>query len=115
LSWPARKAELVHLDRLIEDPQRLEEFDLFGFPGGFSYGDDIASGRVFAMKTLERLYPALRQAVLRGCPMIGACNGFQVLVQVGLLPGPARGEPWPEDAPPPQTVAIDRQPGRPLS
>jgi phosphoribosylformylglycinamidine synthase len=107
------KAELVHLDRLIEEPQRLEEFDLFGFPGGFSYGDDIASGRVFAMKVRERLYPALRQAVIRGCPMIGACNGFQVLVQVGLLPGPATGEPWPEDAPPRQTVALtDNQDAR---
>jgi phosphoribosylformylglycinamidine synthase len=107
------KADLVHLDRLIEEPQRLEEFDLFGFPGGFSYGDDIASGRVFAMKTRERLYPALRQAALRGCPMIGACNGFQVLVQVGLLPGPAAGEPWPEDAPPPQQVALtDNQDAR---
>jgi phosphoribosylformylglycinamidine synthase len=107
------KAELVHLDRLIEEPQRLEEFDLFGFPGGFSYGDDIASGRVFAMKVRERLYPALRQAVTRGCPMIGACNGFQVLVQVGLLPGPAVGEPWPEDAPPRQTVSLtDNQDAR---
>src|SRR5258708_179008 len=75
------KAELVHLDRLIEEPRRL--------------------------------YPALRQAVIRGCPMIGACNGFQVLVQVGLLPGPATGEPWPEEAPPRQTVALtDNQDAR---
>jgi phosphoribosylformylglycinamidine synthase len=107
------KTDLVHLDRLIEEPRRVEEYDLLGFPGGFSYGDDIASGRVFAMKARERLYPALRQAVVRGCPMIGACNGFQVLVQVGLLPGPAAGEPWPEEAPPAQRVALtDNQDAR---
>jgi phosphoribosylformylglycinamidine synthase I len=106
-------ADLIHLDRLIADPARLDGYDLFGFPGGFSYGDDIASGRIFAMKVRERLYPALRRAIQRGCPMIGACNGFQVLVQVGLLPGPGAGEAWPEDAAPRQTVALaDNQDAR---
>lgn len=105
--------ELVHLDRLAAEPARLEAFDLIGFPGGFSYGDDIASGRIFAMRVRERLYPALRGAIDRGRPIIGVCNGFQVLVQVGLLPGPAAGEPWPADAPPPQRVALtDNAQGR---
>ena len=110
--------ELVHLDALIADPATLDSFDLFGFPGGFSYGDDIASGRIFAMKVRERLYPAFRRAIERRCPMIGACNGFQTLVQIGLLPGPAsptrppsqRGQTgetidWPA-TPPPQAVAL---------
>jgi phosphoribosylformylglycinamidine synthase len=83
---------LVHLDLLIAEPARIDGFDLVGFPGGFSYGDDIASGRIFAMRVRERLYPALRRAVARGAPMIGACNGFQVMVQCGLLPGPGEGE-----------------------
>lgn len=99
-------AETIHLDHLIREPGRLADFDLVGFPGGFSFGDDIASGRIFAMKARERLYPALREAILRGCPMIGACNGFQVMVQVGLLPGPAAGESWPESSPPAQSVAL---------
>lgn len=97
---------LIHLDALIRDPSMLDTADLVGFPGGFSFGDDIASGRIFAMKLRERVYPALREAVLRGTPMIGACNGFQVLVQVGLLPGPASGEQWPIDIAPPQTTAL---------
>jgi len=105
------KVQLLHLDSLIADPARIDAFDLFGFPGGFSYGDDIASGRIFAMKVRERLYPALRSAVQRGCPIIGACNGFQTLVQVGLLPGPA-SLPWPDQAPV-QTVALtDNQDAR---
>lgn len=99
-------AETVHLDRLVAEPDRLDEFDLIGFPGGFSYGDDIASGRIFAMRARERLYPALRRAVERGCPMIGACNGFQVMVQIGLLPGPRPGEAWPEERAPEQTTAL---------
>lgn len=100
------EVSLVHVDRLIGDPSQIESFDLMGFPGGFSYGDDIASGRILAMKLRERLYPALRDAARRGCPMIGACNGFQVLVQVGLLPGPRAREDWPEDAAPAQTTAL---------
>lgn len=99
--------DLVHLDALIAEPARLGEYDLLGFPGGFSYGDDIASGRIFAMKLRERLYPALRGAAERGCPMIGACNGFQVLVQAGLLPGPPAGEPWPEASPTAQLALTD--------
>jgi len=100
------KSTLMHLDALITDPQRIGQFDLIGFPGGFSYGDDIASGRVFAMKVRERLYPQLREAVTRGCCMIGACNGFQVMVQIGLLPGPISGESWPTTSAPQQTVAL---------
>ncbi len=81
------RADLVHLDRIIESPAALEEYDLIGFAGGFSYGDDCGAGRVQAVRIRENLLPALHAAVARGVPMIGACNGFQVLVQTGLLPG----------------------------
>lgn len=106
------RVDLLHLDRAIDEPSRLEDADLIGFPGGFSYGDDIASGRVFAMKLRERLWPALRAAADRGCPMIGACNGFQVMVQVGLLPGPERDEPWPAKAPAQRVALADNQHAR---
>lgn len=114
------RVQLVHVDRLIADPARVDAFDLIGFPGGFSYGDDVASGRILAVKLRERLYPALRAAAQRGCPMIGACNGFQVLVQVGLLPGPASSSAfsahssdphWPADRAPEQTVALAHNSG----
>jgi phosphoribosylformylglycinamidine synthase len=106
------RARLVHVDRAIAEPGLLEEADLLGFPGGFSYGDDIASGRVFAVKLRERLWPALRAAAERGCPMIGACNGFQVLVQVGLLPGPEGSEHWPDRAPAQRVALAENQHAR---
>ncbi|MEM1109943.1 MAG: phosphoribosylformylglycinamidine synthase subunit PurQ [Planctomycetota bacterium] len=78
----------LHLHDLIEDPRKLESFDLVGFPGGFSYGDDIAAGRIFANRLKHRLYEPLLAAIDRGVPMFGPCNGFQVLVKLGLLPDP---------------------------
>ncbi len=78
----------LHLNTLIADPGKLEDFDLIGFPGGFSYGDDIAAGRILANRLKHHLYDALLAAVDRGVPMIGICNGFQVLVKLGLLPDP---------------------------
>lgn len=99
-------AESVHLDQLIAQPQRLDDAELIGLPGGFSYGDDIASGRVFALRLRASLYPALRAAAQRGALIIGACNGFQVLVQAGLLPGPPAGTPWPEGGAPEQELAL---------
>ncbi|MFN0010783.1 MAG: phosphoribosylformylglycinamidine synthase subunit PurQ [Phycisphaerales bacterium] len=96
--------ELVPLDRLLNTPALVERHDLIGFPGGFSYGDDVASGRIFALRLREHLYPALRAAAQRGVPMIGACNGFQVMVQAGLLPGPADGH-W-QETPPAQETSL---------
>jgi phosphoribosylformylglycinamidine synthase len=102
---------LVHVDRLALDPGPLEGADLVGFPGGFSYGDDIASGRILAARLRETLWPALREAAARGTPMIGVCNGFQVLVQLGLLPGPEEGAAWPAERPPAPTVALAENSG----
>lgn len=80
-------AELVHLSRLIEDQSALHRADLIGLPGGFSYGDDIAAGRAFSVLVERHLRSAFDDAVDRGVPVVGICNGFQVLVQTGMLPG----------------------------
>lgn len=99
--------KLVHVDALVADPSPLREAPIIAFPGGFSYGDDIAAGRVLAVKARQRLWPALRDAIDRGALILGVCNGFQVLTQLGLLPGPDAGD-WPAgDAPPlAPTVAL---------
>ncbi|MGB0768087.1 MAG: phosphoribosylformylglycinamidine synthase subunit PurQ [Phycisphaeraceae bacterium] len=82
--------ETIHIGRLIEQPDLIGGFDLIGFPGGFSYGDDIAAGRILANRLKHRLLDPLQNAAKRGVPMIGICNGFQVLVKLGLLPFPDR-------------------------
>ncbi|MEM0982964.1 MAG: phosphoribosylformylglycinamidine synthase subunit PurQ [Planctomycetota bacterium] len=79
--------DVAHVDALIADPGRVASAPLIGLPGGFSYGDDVASGRLLAARVRERLLPAMRSAVEAGAAVIGVCNGFQVLVQAGLLPG----------------------------
>jgi len=101
--------DLVHVERLIGEPSSIDQYDIIGIPGGFSYGDDIASGRVFAMKCRMHLYPSLRRAAMRGAPIIGVCNGFQVLVQLGLLPGPGVADDlrtWAKESPPEQYAAL---------
>ena len=79
----------VHINDLIARKPALADFDLIAVPGGFSFGDHIASGRVFANKLKANLADDLARAAERQVPMIGICNGFQVLVKLGLLPGDA--------------------------
>jgi phosphoribosylformylglycinamidine synthase len=75
----------VHVNDLRTGAEKLREYQLLAIPGGFSYGDDIASGKVLAVE-LAILGDELSEFVNRGRPIIGICNGFQVLVRTGLLP-----------------------------
>ena len=81
------EAEQVHLNRLLESPKILDGYAAVSIPGGFSYGDDIASGKVLATELTTALSDALHRFVDRGGMVWGICNGFQVLVKTGLLPG----------------------------
>ena len=99
------RSQFVHLNTLMAEPDLIDRFDLIGIPGGFSYGDSIAAGRIAAQLMRRTIYPALVRAVERGTPIIAPCNGFQIAVQVGLLPGPSLGEPWPA-TPPRPTIAL---------
>ncbi len=86
------ETQTLHLSHLIENPEQIGNFDLIGFPGGFSYGDDIAAGRILANRIRHQLWQPLQHAAQRGVPMIGICNGFQVMVKLGLLPDPNLGK-----------------------
>ncbi len=81
------EATRVHLHDAIDGRARLEDFAILAVPGGFSFGDHIASGRVFANRLRHKLGDALLRLREKKVPMIGICNGFQVLVKLGLLPG----------------------------
>lgn len=78
------KVQRVHVLDLIQNPGCLEQYQILAFPGGFSFGDHLGSGRVLALE-LGELTDSLLRFLQRGL-MIGICNGFQVLAKMGLLP-----------------------------
>jgi len=76
----------VHVFRLMEDAAPLREAQFLVIPGGFSYGDDISSGKILANQMLHRLGEPLNEFVAAGKLVLGICNGFQVMIKSGLLP-----------------------------
>lgn len=85
-------AQVVHVNELRSGGTSLERFQILAIPGGFSYGDDIASGKLLANELIASFTDDLTRFVAKGKPVIGICNGFQVLVQSGLLPGGTLGK-----------------------
>jgi phosphoribosylformylglycinamidine synthase len=81
-------AERVHVNHFISGQRTLEEFQILAVPGGFSFGDHLGSGRLMGNRMRFALRDQLHAFVAAGKPIIGICNGFQVLVKTGLLPGP---------------------------
>ena len=79
-------SELVHLNDIILGRFRLEDFHILAFPGGFSFGDDLGSGKVFANKFKFNLSEQMLKFLEDGKLVLGICNGFQMLVKMGLLP-----------------------------
>lgn len=78
-------AETVHLNRWLESPALANEFQILCLPGGFSYGDDVAAGRIFANQLRHHLAASLAAFRDAGKLILGICNGFQVLIKSGLL------------------------------
>lgn len=87
--WRLAGAEpvLVHVNGLAETPAILRDYQIVTIPGGFSYGDDIGAGTILAQRILQTVADPLREFVDQGGGVLGICNGFQVLVKMGLLPG----------------------------
>src|SRR5438270_11997415 len=81
------EAETWHVGRVVESPGALDSFQVLTLPGGFSYGDDLGAGRILATRLGAVLGHALRRFRERDGLVLGICNGFQVLVKAGLLPG----------------------------
>lgn len=81
------RAELVHINDFIKGRNVLTGYQILALPGGFSYGDDIASGKIFANELKFKLAGELKDFIQDGKLIIGICNGFQILVKSGLLPG----------------------------
>lgn len=88
VAWEAAGArpETWHIARILERPEVLPTFQVLTIPGGFSYGDDLGAGRILAAR-LDVLRDAVSAFRDRGGLVLGICNGFQILVRAGLLPG----------------------------
>ncbi|MDR1894272.1 MAG: phosphoribosylformylglycinamidine synthase subunit PurQ [Spirochaetales bacterium] len=80
------EAQGIHIRDLIAKPSLLDPFSILGFPGGFSFGDHLGSGLVFAQTFRRRLEDRLKTFIAGGGLIIGICNGFQALVKMGVLP-----------------------------
>jgi phosphoribosylformylglycinamidine synthase len=79
--------ESLHVNRLIQQPDLLDAYQILAIPGGFSYGDDIAAGRILANQLMHYFRDAVMRFIDNDKLVLGICNGFQVLVKAGLLPG----------------------------
>lgn len=81
------ETEVVHINQLLEAPERLSQFKILSLPGGFSFGDEVSSGKILSLKLSQgKLGDALYDFVKQQKMILGICNGFQALVKLGLLP-----------------------------
>lgn len=81
------QADRVHLFRILENPEELKNYQILCIPGGFSYGDDVGAGVVFASQLKHQLAEIIGEYLQRETLILGICNGFQVLLKSGILPG----------------------------
>ena len=90
-------AEILHINELIKH-RNLLDYQVLVFPGGFSFGDYVRSGVIFARLLSAKLGKEVETFIDEGRPILGICNGFQILVEYGLLPGFEVGSQYPEAA-----------------
>jgi phosphoribosylformylglycinamidine synthase len=91
------EAEIVHYNKFLKE-RNLLEYSALVFPGGFSYGDYVRAGVIWAKSLVTKLGSELKRFVEEERPVLGICNGFQVLVEAGLLPGFDGVSEYPEAA-----------------
>jgi phosphoribosylformylglycinamidine synthase len=85
LEQAGASTKIVHVNRVLEDKKQLTQAQILCLPGGFSYGDDIAAGRILGNQIRTHLADAMQQFREAGKLILGICNGFQVLIKSGLL------------------------------
>jgi phosphoribosylformylglycinamidine synthase len=81
------RPEIVHINPLIDGERDVLDYHMLIVPGGFSYGDDLGAGTLWALDLRQRLRAGIERFIAEGRPVMGICNGFQALVKSGLLPG----------------------------
>jgi len=90
------RADRPHLFQLLENPRRLLDYQILCVPGGFSYGDDIGAGTIFGAQLRGHITEVLGEFLQGDTLVLGICNGFQVLLKAGILPGGVQS--WPPES-----------------
>jgi len=91
-SYVGAYVELVHINELLSKKKKISRYHIMAIPGGFTYGDDLGAGKILANELRFKLKKELDKFLKNGKLIIGICNGFQILVKSGLLPGYRRFE-----------------------
>lgn len=91
------RAERLHINRLLEHPAQLAEYQILCLPGGFSYGDDLGAGRILGNQIRHHLFDWLHEFKAAGKLVLGICNGFQILTKSGILLEAETVAPAPRD------------------
>lgn len=86
LTLAGAEPEIVHLNQLASREKSLSDYQILVIPGGFSYGDDLGAGQLWATDLRHYFHDDLETFVAEGRPVLGICNGFQALIKAGLLP-----------------------------
>jgi phosphoribosylformylglycinamidine synthase I len=81
------EVDVIHINQLVRGERDLDDYHILVIPGGFTYGDDIAAGKILANEFKYKLQESCQRFITDGKLILGICNGFQVLVKAGLLPG----------------------------
>jgi phosphoribosylformylglycinamidine synthase len=85
LELSGAEAQRIHINKIIESSELLDTFQILVIPGGFSYGDDVAAGKILANQIIHHLSDRLNAFIEAGKIVLGICNGFQVLIKTGIL------------------------------
>ena len=87
------KGKIVHINDLIKSPKQLQNYQVFAIPGGFSFGDDTGSGNAMAKKIKNNLFDYIQNFLEKDKLVLGICNGCQILVNLGIVPGLTKKDP----------------------
>lgn len=79
-------ADIIHINDLIDQKQQMADYRLLVFPGGFSYGDDTGAGNAYANRVRNNLWNDVTEFLEEDNLVLGICNGFQILANLGLVP-----------------------------
>jgi phosphoribosylformylglycinamidine synthase subunit PurQ / glutaminase len=79
-------SSIIHINEIIDSPRTLLDYQIFAFPGGFAYGDDTGAGKAMANKIKINLSEEFSAFIEKDTLILGICNGFQVIANLGILP-----------------------------